>query len=50
MGGIAPFMQDPQPYLHTSLSEQDDIRMQLEKLISMLVALNAQIGGANGKV
>ena len=30
--------------------EQDDIRMQLEKLISMLVALNAQIGGANGKV
>ena len=30
--------------------EQGDIRMQLEKLISMLVALNAQIGGANGKV
>ena len=28
--------------------EQGDIRMQLEKLISMLVALNAQIGGANG--
>lgn len=30
--------------------EQDDIRMQLEKLISMLAALNAQIGGANGKI
>lgn len=30
--------------------EQGDIRMQLEKLISMLVALNAQIGGANGQI
>ena len=30
--------------------EQGDIRMQLKKLISILVALNAQIGGANGKV